>query len=260
MLRREFLIGTAAALLTAGCGDDRPPIGPTPPPQPTPTPTPTPTPVIPPTLRITRILAFGDSMTAGTVSLAPLLYGFDAGLPQSYPNKLQTLLGARYSAQTLSVFNFGIPGNKATQPGERDRLARAIRECSPELVILLEGANDLNNVTGSVNAYIDSIAGAMEDMVREAQGRGLPVFVSTLPEQRPGQPNTQNAALVPRYNSTLSSMCSKKGATLVDLYAMFPVSLIGRDGLHPTEAGYDKFAEIFLEAIRQQYEVPPSLG
>lgn len=261
MLRREFLLGTAAALVTAGCGGGQPPTQPTPPPQPTPTPTPTPTPVVPPTLKITRILAFGDSMTWGTVSQPPQLFAaLDAGIPESYPNKLQSQLGTRYSAQTISVFNAGSPGNRATQSGERDRLARAIRDCSPELVILLEGANDLNNISGSTNAFIDSVAGAMEDMVREVQGRGLPVFVSTLPEQRPGQPNTQNAALVPRYNSTLASMCGKKGATLVDLYAMFPLSLIGRDGLHPTELGYDKFAEIFLDAIRQRYEAAPAPG
>jgi lysophospholipase L1-like esterase len=264
MLRRDFILGTAGVLVTAGCGS--PPNGPggvDPPPQPTPTPTPTPTPP-PPTLRISRILAFGDSMTAGTTSvpistLAAL--ALDAGLSQSYPNKLQSMLAMRYSGQTISVLNGGIAGKKVTDAGERDRLSRLVRDNAPELVILLEGANDLNNVTGpSTNDFINFVVGNMEDMVKEMVARNTPVFVATLPEQRPGQPNTQNAALVPRYNSALRVMADKKGGILIDLNAQFPLSLIGQDGLHPTESGYAKFAEIFAEAIRARYESAPSLS
>ena len=263
MLRRDFILGTAGVLVTAGCGS--PPIGPggvDPPPEPTPTPSPTP-PAPPPTLRISRILAFGDSMTAGTTSvpistLAAL--ALDAGLSSSYPNKLQLLLAARYSGQTISVFNGGIAGRKVTDTGERERLSRLVRDNSPELVILLEGANDLNNVTGpSTNDYINFVVGNMEDMVKEMMARNTPVFVATLPEQRPGQPNTQNAALVPRYNSALRVMADKKGGILIDLNAQFPLSLIGQDGLHPTESGYQKFAEIFAEAIRARYESAPAV-
>jgi lysophospholipase L1-like esterase len=263
MLRREFLVGAAAAFVTAGCGG--PPAGPgpiNPPPDPTPTPQPTPTPP-PPTVRVTRILAFGDSMTAGTTSV-PLstlaAMALDAGLSQSYPSKLQSLLTTRYSAQTISVFNGGIAGKKVTDAGERVRLSRLVRDNAPELVILLEGANDLNNVTGpSTNDYITFVVGNMEDMVKEMVSRNIPVFVATLPEQRPGQNNTQNAALVPRYNSALRVMAEKKGGILIDLNAQFPLSLIGQDGLHPTESGYQKFAEIFAEAIRSRYESAPSL-
>ena len=261
MLRREFLFGTAAAMFVAGCGGDRPPTTPSPPPLPTPTPTPSPSPVVPPTLGITRILAFGDSMTAGTVSAAAMVRALDAGLPQSYPNKLQTMLSQRYSAQSISVFNAGIAGRRATQDGERDRLARAVGESNPELLILIEGANDINSIapSGPVNAPLDAIAGAMEDMVRDTQARGIPVFVATLPDQRPGQPNTHNAPLVARHNANLRTLCQRKDATLVDLNTLFPLSLIGQDGLHPTEAGYQKFAEIFLDAIRQRYEVAAGL-
>ena len=216
---------------------------------------------MPPTLRITRVLAFGDSMTAGTVSPAVTFSALDAGLPQSYPNKLQTMLNQRYSAQSISVFNAGIAGRRATQDGERDRLSRAVRDSSPELLILMEGANDINTIApgGPVNATLDAVAGAMEDMVRDTQAHGITVFVATLPEQRPGQPNTQNYALVGRHNANLRTLCQRKNAVLVDLNSMFPLSLIGQDGLHPTEAGYEKFAEIFLDAIRQHFEVAPAL-
>jgi hypothetical protein len=36
-----------------------------------------------------------------------------------------------------------------------------------------------------------------------------------------------------------------------------PESLIGQDGLHPTEEGYQRLAEIYLDAIKSTYESSP---
>jgi len=193
-------------------------------------------------------------MTEGTTSTPLPFLALDAGLPRSYPFKLQALVSARYSAQTISVFNAGRAGRRASE--DRERFADMVREASPELIVLLEGANDLNNIVGSTNAGIAFAVGSMEEMVKYAVARTIPIYVVSLPEQRPGLPKTGNAALVPRYNDALRTMAQKKGAMFIDLYAQFPLSLIGEDGLHPTEAGYGKFAEIFLDAIRQQYETP----
>jgi lysophospholipase L1-like esterase len=256
MYRRQFLFGLGAALLVEGCGGSptqpgvvNPPDPPPPPPPPPPTP--------PPTLQISRILTFGDSMTAGTTSAEISLRRIDAGLGQSYPFKLQRLLTERYTAQTISVFNAGIAGKQVAE--DRERLPGVIRETSPELVILMEGANDLNSIQGpGTNAAVDTTVGNMEDMVRHSVGLGLKVMLATLPEQRPDAPKTANRDLLPRYNDGLRTMAAKKGAILIDVNVLFPVSLIGADGLHPTEAGYQKFAEIFLDAIRERYEVSPA--
>jgi hypothetical protein len=46
---------------------------------------------------------------------------------------------------------------------------------------------------------------------------------------------------------------------LVDLYPVFEGNLdtlLGPDGLHPTEAGYQKMAETFFATIRERLEVP----
>jgi lysophospholipase L1-like esterase len=50
-------------------------------------------------------------------------------------------------------------------------------------------------------------------------------------------------------------MAATKGATFVDVFAQFDLSLIGQDGLHPTEAGYDRLATIFQSAISNAFEV-----
>ena len=193
-------------------------------------------------------------MTAGTVSPTAAFRAFDAGLAQSYPYKLQTLLAARYSAQSVAVFNAGFAGRKAAE--DRSRLARSISETSPELLLLMEGANDLNTIIPpAINAGVDATVAAMEDMVRDATGRSIPVLVATLPAQRP--PKGGAVDFLPRYNDGLKTMASKKGATIVDINALLSPTLIGQDGLHPSEPGYQRMAEIFLDSIRQQYEVSP---
>jgi lysophospholipase L1-like esterase len=255
MTRRILVAGLFVAVLTSACGSSGPPTGPgpivTPPPDPGPTPPPPPPPP-PPTLGIARILAFGDSMTAGTTSATYTPFTLTAGIPQSYPFKLQLLLAARYTAQTIVVANGGIGGKRAME--DRDRFDAALSEAQPEVVILLEGANDINSLPDDMT-NVSPIVGAMEDMVRDAQGRGAQVMVATIPPQRPGNPKTQHYALVPKYNDELKTMVGKKGATLIDLNAMVPLSLIGQDGLHPTEAAYEMMASIFFDVIKNKYEV-----
>ena len=46
---------------------------------------------------------------------------------------------------------------------------------------------------------------------------------------------------------------------LVDLAADFDLNLIGADGLHPTEAGYLRLAELLFAAVRAQFEQLPRL-
>src|SRR3954454_8759538 len=122
MFRWSLIVCVVAALLVGACGGS--PNSPTPTPTPTPDPTPTPPPPPPPIpakLSISRILAFGDSMTEGTVTPTLKVFTLDAGKRESYPFKLQTLLTTRYSDQTLSVFNGGIAGKHTWE--DRSRLA-----------------------------------------------------------------------------------------------------------------------------------------
>jgi lysophospholipase L1-like esterase len=249
MHRRQLLLGLGSAFVAAACGTSPTQPGPTPQPPPEPQPPPPP----PPRLGITRILAFGDSLTAGTTS-APLpgVHALDAGLPQSYVFKLQTLLTQRYSAQTVQVFNEGRAGNRAAQ--DQSRLIDAIRASNPEALLLLEGANDLNQV-GTRDAIAPTI-GALEVLIGEGVSRGVRVFIGTLPPQRPGGKSAA-AGFITDFNDQLRRMAPDEGATLVDLFRSMSLSDIGEDGLHPTEAGYQHMAEVWLEALKAAYEQPP---
>jgi lysophospholipase L1-like esterase len=196
-------------------------------------------------------------MTAGTTSPTVSFRAFDAGLAQSYPFKLQTLLAARYAGQNVTVSNAGIAGKYTWE--DRSRLAKAIADTSPELLLFMEGANDLNSIVGpGTNAAVDAAVGNMEDMVRDTAARGVPILLMTLPPQRAGGRNAGGVPYLGKYNNDLKTMAAKKGATILDVNAQLPLALIGQDGLHPTEPGYQFLAEILFDAIKQKYEVSAS--
>ncbi len=250
MRRSSLCAGILLTLLVAACGSSTPPIAPSPIVPPPVDPGPTTPPPPPPTLGITRILAFGDSMTEGTTSPTFTPFTLTAGRPESYPFKLQALLAGRYSAQMVEVFNGGKAGETTDQANAR--FSGVVSEAKPQAILLMEGANDLNNPVFSLD--VTSITGRMEDMVRNATGRGIQVFLATIPPQRAGGRTAAAPGLVDKYNGQLRVMAGKKGATLIDVNALLPLSLIGQDGLHPTEAGYQRLAEIWRDAIKAKYE------
>ena len=66
-----------------------------------------------------------------------------AGRSQSYPFKLKALIDARYTGQQIAVYNGGLAGNNAR--ADCGRFSQALSEGKPELVLLMEGANDFNS-------------------------------------------------------------------------------------------------------------------
>jgi lysophospholipase L1-like esterase len=194
-------------------------------------------------------------MTQGTTSapLPGLL--LTAGVPQSYPFKLQTLVNDRYTSQTVAVFNDGRAGEHVVGSVALARFNRDVSDSKPDLILLMEGANDMNDTTDMVNAAVADIVSTLEEMVKEAGRRGIPIMVATIPPQRP--PRTA-APSIGRFNDAVKAMAAKKGGILVDVNAAMPLSLIGQDGLHPTEDGYQRIAEIYLNAIKAAYESAPA--
>jgi lysophospholipase L1-like esterase len=250
MVRWRLPIGLVLLLMAAACGGPPTNPGPIDPPPPTPSSPPPPAPT--PVLGVTRILAFGDSLTAGTTSPPLSVWALDVGLPQSYVFKLRTLLTQRYSGQVIEVFNGGFAGKRASE--DRGRLIDALRETRPEVLLLLEGANDLNQENG--RDQIGPTIGALEELIGEGTSRGARVFIATLPPQRIGGKSLA-AGFIPEFNTQVRRMAPDEGATLVDIFAGMQLEQIGQDGLHPTEAGYQRMAEIWFDALRTAFEQPP---
>ena len=136
-------------------------------------------------------------------------------------------------------------------------------------MLLMAGANDLLNMSDLSGSELDkgiqTAVDTVEDMLRLTVERGTPVMLATLPPQRPTSPpgvptRGVAAAFLGRFNSGLKTIATKRGAILVDVNAQLPLSFVGADGLHLTEQGNQKLAEIWLEALKARYEMAPELG
>ena len=200
----------------------------------------------------TKFMSFGDSLTEGKISITVSML---VDSPQhSYPYKLLRLLRERYTGQEITLVNEGLGGERVIDSGPRFRAALTMHR--PEVVLLMHGVNDLNGVEdGRVQAAVDGV----EDLVKQAQTDGLAVFVATLPPFGPGPKAGCPECVVP-FNDRLRGMVQRRGATLVDVYGSWGSrsGLMGADGIHPTEAGYDVIASTFFETIRRALEVSPS--
>lgn len=206
-------------------------------------------------LRLTRIMAFGDSITAGQVVVPNTDNVEVITTPEvAYPTVLAQLLGARYTDQRIEVFNEG-------KPTERSELALsrfigAFGIDHPEVVVLLEGYNDIifaKNGELGVAAAEQGVSALAAD----ARNRGARVFICTLTPSKAGRRQIAMSA-IQAANDRLRVVARGEGAYLVDTFgALLPYvdESVGSDGLHLTPAGYRRVAEAVSAAIRADLEV-----
>ena len=216
-----------------------------------------------PTLSKVKYFAFGDSITAGEITVPVSGSIFSAtGLihkqvvvpGSSYPAVLERTLRTRYASQApqISVANYGLGGEKVTNA--RERYIAGLNSVRPEVVILLDGFND---IPGGADGAASSAANEVRIMAAEARLRGMRVFIGT---PTPGHPGSRqiDPFLLLDYKGRMERVAAQEGATLIDFYSlMLPgaTQYIGVDGLHPNELGYAKMADIVLQAIQSAFEV-----
>jgi lysophospholipase L1-like esterase len=238
-----------------------------------------------PRLGVRTILAFGDSITEGEVRVPGELRVRPHFVEpdRSYPADLTALLAQRYAAQGASridaftlradnsticmtdppppttsgivVINAGCLGERAGDPMTLARLEDKIVTYHPDVLLLLEGVNDLNGA--------ETIPGAVQSVQRLttfARGAGVRVLVGTLLPEIAGDPDGNAASLIVPFNSLLVPAVTSAGATVVDLYSDFVTDVSDwispYDGLHPTEAGYQEMARVWFNSIKTLFEVP----
>jgi lysophospholipase L1-like esterase len=236
-----------------------------------------------PSLRFTKFMAFGDSITAGEVganrALGAMARQFRgllhaaggrkiAGIPHvvqplsAYPAQLQTLLTSTYRHQSFIVANEGRPGERAEQGVSR--LNAALRSYQPEVLLLLQGIVDIDLAivtrpkSDTTPIDVAPIVASLQSMVRNAQDRGVVVLLATLTPVIDDQDKSD--ALV-ALNAEIRRMAPQLGlGGVVDVHAALDgvPGVIGVDGLHPTVAGYRRMGEIVFADIVARYETTPS--
>ncbi len=209
--------------------------------------------VAPPGLSVTGFLAFGDSITAGEISDGSTLSAIDPSL--AYPGELQALLQQSYPAQPLVVVNDGLSGETAVQGAAR--LPGELARYHPQVLLLLEGVNDLHLSSGE--AGIPPAISALQTMIQQAESSGARVVVGTLLPAVPGALSPGTPDLIVPFNAQLVPMALGTGALVVDSYSAFLLDMadwIGPDGLHPSPAGYQELAQLFFAAIQTNFARP----
>ena len=213
-----------------------------------------------PQLSRVRFMAFGDSFTAGEVTFPGSTASLESIRKQvvvpsaAYPAVLERLLRARYQFQfdAITVANQGLGGEKTADA--RNRFFAALNSLRPEVVLLMEGYND---IPGGADGAASTAAREIRIMAAEARLRGMRVFIATPVPGRPSGNKAINPVLLLDYANRMRDVAAQEGAVLVDLYATLgdPQRYIGVDGLHPNEAGYARMAELFFQAIQANLEV-----
>ena len=210
----------------------------------------------PPRLAITQLLAFGDSITQGVVSPPD---GEGRIIPTSaYPFLLEQILASRYGAQTIRVVNAGKGGEHVTSA--LGRFHSELRKHRPEVLLLMEGTNDVDGTYGAGPA---AAAAVLKRMVEAAQSAGSEPYMMTVAPWR----NAEHAPLVSSLNSRIRTIAARHGVPLVDVHGILltgpcdgiqPIPCIGLDGVHPTKDGYRLIAEELARILIGRYEVEAS--
>ncbi len=176
-----------------------------------------------------RIVAFGDSLTAG--------YGLPA--PAAFPAQLQKALAA--GGRKIVIENAGVSGD-TTQAG-LDRLDWSIGDGVDGVIVEL-GANDA--LRGLDPAQTRS---ALDQIILRLKARKIPVMLAGM-----RAPPNMGADFQQRFDSIFPDLAREHGLIL---YPFFLDGVAGRrelnqnDGIHPTADGIRLIVERILPSVER---------
>jgi lysophospholipase L1-like esterase len=192
-------------------------------------------------------VALGDSTVEGVGASRPEL---------NYVSRLYARLRETYRQARLE--NLGVGGATSVDVLAR-QLDRAVA-LDPDLVTLSVGPNDITErmPVADYARNVDTILG------RLVANTHAVIVVNLLPDLAvtPRFRGHEAEALVGRrtieVNADLSRLAARHGVQVVDLYAAsrreVPArpELMARDGYHPSDLGYARWAELMWEAVRSR--------
>lgn len=209
-----------------------------------------------------KILAFGDSLTAGNIGGE-----LNEALDKPYTIHLSKLLRENHPNATFDVNNKGIYGELVC--GQMtDRLPKVLKEYGPyNIVIILGGTNDIIEAKKGLE---DTLFEGIKRLHDSATGQGANCIAMTIPETdvyfkdlgKRGlswvKEEGENIRLV--VNEKLRKYVNESDNKIIlcDLAEKFPQQSLSSedlekfwsDGLHFTEEGYNRMAQIIYEDMK----------
>ena len=190
-------------------------------------------------LVVRRFIAFGDSLTEGIAGAV------------AYPLKLGEMLATSYTRDEPMVENAGRGGELASDAVPR--LAAVIDSAHPDVVMLMEGVNDLNKDGDVAHALA-----AVRTLILTAEDRGAHVIVATLPPERRGGSRAGTIDLLPAFDSGVAKLAEELHVPLADVHDAMTLEMIAPDGLHVLDAGNERIAQVFFDAITRAFAIVES--
>ncbi|MBT3358285.1 MAG: arylesterase [Rhodospirillales bacterium] len=187
---------------------------------------------------VTRIIALGDSLTAG--------YGL--ARPVSFTERLQWAL--RNAGVQAIVENAGVSGDTSAGGLARLDWALAPKAGKPADALIVElGANDgLRGIDpASTEKNLDAI-------IQKARARGLPVLLAGM--MAPPNLGREYGA---EFNGIFPRLANKHGVALYPFFldGVAAISHLNqRDGIHPNAAGVDVIVKRMLPHVKKLITAP----
>jgi lysophospholipase L1-like esterase len=197
-----------------------------------------------PSAKPLRYVAIGASDSVGV--------GASDANARSWP----ALLAARLPSGTVYT-NLGVSGSTVSE-AMAQQLPKA-KAADPDVVTVWLAFNDLAHAIPPASYRAD--LGRLLDALLQTRAR---IFVANLPDLS-GVPATANfdrsllLAAVNAYNAQIAGAASERAprVVLVDLFTgsadvIAHELVVSSDGLHPNDLGYQRIADRFADAMRQQ--------
>ena len=188
-----------------------------------------------------RVACIGNSITDG--------FGIDMADEKGYPAQLQKLLGEGYN-----VKNFGVSSrtllNKGDYPYQKEEAWHDAQAFEPNIAIIKLGTNDSK---GHVWKYKDDFQAdykQMIDSLKQLPSKPKIYICTPIPGQNNGWDITDSVitnGVIPE----ILKVAKKNKVEVIDLHTAFAANdgMMQKDGVHPTEKGAAKMAEIISGKI-----------
>ena len=194
-----------------------------------------------------RVACIGNSITDGM--------GIDMASQRGYPAQLQSLLGSGYD-----VRNFGVSGRTMLQKGDHPYmkeqawkdalgfLAGTQKGEQPDVVIIKLGTNDSKPENWKYKKEFEQDLQTMIDALQSHR-----IFLCTPIPAAKDQWGITDKCITDEVIPAIRRVAKKNKLTVIDLHALFEANpdYMQRDGIHPTDKGARRMAEIIAEQLKK---------